>query len=179
MGTRKPNHADAELVLKLYELRREEVMRASRLTIVKWTPQSFDDVRAIMNFEHPDNAAWRQVSSYFEYAFGFARHGIVPADFLAEYNGEGLLLYAKIAPFLAELRAATAPTAFGNTEWVVKKSKWAKNRVALFQKRLAAMRAPDADADAAKAAGAGANGKSKSKPRKPKKKGGRARSGKG
>ncbi len=140
MPARKPTHADADLVLKLYDLRREPVMRESRLAMLRWMPREFDDVRALLDLEHPDNAAWRQVSSYFEYAYGLARHGIVPAEFLAEYNGEGLLLYAKLEPFLDELRAATAPTALKNAEWVVKHSKWARQRLELFRARLAPLR---------------------------------------
>ena len=57
MSARKPNHQDADLILKLYDLRREAVMRESRLAIVQWTPQSFDDVKAITDFNHPSNAA--------------------------------------------------------------------------------------------------------------------------
>jgi len=146
MPTSKPTHADADLVLKLYDLRREALMRKSREKILRWMPQSFEDVRAIVDFQHPDNAAWRQVSSYFEYAFGFARHGIVPPDFLAEYNGEGLLLFAKIEPFLAQFRAEIAPTAFGNSEWVVQNSAFARERLELLRKRLAAMQAAGAGA---------------------------------
>jgi hypothetical protein len=77
---RAPDHRDAELVLRLYDLRREPVMRASRLAIVKFLPRSYDDVAALIKPDHPDNAAWRQVSSYFEMAYSFARNGIVPAD---------------------------------------------------------------------------------------------------
>jgi len=141
MPASKPTHADADLVLKLYDLRREALMRESRKTMVRWVPRSFEEVRAIAALEHPDNAAWRQVSSYFEYAFGFARHGIVPADFLAEYNGEGLFLYAKIEPFLAQFRAEVSPTAFGNAEWVVQNSPWARERLKLLRARVAAMQA--------------------------------------
>lgn len=141
MTNRPPTHADADLVLKLYDLRREAVMRASRKTLLGWVPTSFEDVRALTNLEHPDNAAWRQVSSFYEYAFGFARHGIVPPDFLAEYNGEGLLLYAKIEPFLAQFRAELAPTAFLNAEWVVHNSAWARERLVLLRARVAKSRA--------------------------------------
>jgi hypothetical protein len=148
MSARKPSHQDADLILKLYELRREPVMRESRKAIVQWAPKSFDDVKAIIEFNHPSNAAWRQVSSYFEMAFGLARHGIVPADFLAENNGEGLLLYAKIEPFLKQFRKEVSPTAFRNAEWVVKKSEWARDRVDFYQKRVQAQRSAEAAAKA-------------------------------
>ena len=152
MTNRPPNHADADLVLKLYDLRREAVLRASRKTLLAWVPLAFEDLRALTNLEHPDNAAWRQVSSYYEYAFGFARHGIVPPDFLAEYNGEGLLLFAKIEPFLAQFRAEIAPTAFLNAEWVVHNSAWARERLVLFRARVAKSRAAAEEKARAKAA---------------------------
>src|SRR5262245_43631878 len=135
---KKPSHQDANLILKLYELRREPVMRESRKTIAQWSPKTFDEVKAIIETTHPSNAAWRQVSSYFEMAFGLARHGIVPADFLAENTAEGLLLFAKLEPFLKQFRKEVSPTAFRNAEWVVKKSSWAQDRVALYQDRFRA-----------------------------------------
>lgn len=139
MTKKKPSHADAQLILKLYDLRREPVMRESRKTIAGWLPRSLEDIVAITKGEDPRNAAWRQVSSYFEMAFGFARHGIVPADFLVENTGEGLLLYAKLEPHLREFRKQVSPTAFQNAEWVVKKSPVARERLKLFKKRVAAM----------------------------------------
>ncbi len=139
MAKKKPSHADAELILRLYELRRETVMRESRKTMAGWLPRSFEDVLAITKLDDPKNVAWRQVTSYFEMAYGFARHGIVPADFLAENAGEGLLLYAKLEPHLKELRKHLAPTAFRNSEWLVKKSPYAAERLKLFKKRVATM----------------------------------------
>jgi hypothetical protein len=133
----KPDHHDAELVLKLYDLRREAVMRQSRAAIAQWVPRGWDDFIAVTKPDHPHNAAWRQVSSYFEMAYGFARHGIVPADFLAENSAEGLLLFAKIEPHLKTFRKQVSPTAFRNSEWLVKKSQVARERLKLFQKRLA------------------------------------------
>ena len=76
-------------------------------------------------------------------AFGFARHGIVPADFLAENTGEGLFLFAKIEPHLKAFRKQISPTAFRNAEWVVKKSPAARERLKLFRKRVAAMLAAE------------------------------------
>jgi len=137
MAKKKPSHSDAHLVLELYELRREAVMRESRRTIAAWYPRSFEDVLAITKLDHPANAAWRQVSSYFEMAFGFARHGIVPADFLAENTGEGFLLFAKIEPHLKAFRKEISPTAFRNAEWMVRKSRVAAERLALFKQRIA------------------------------------------
>jgi hypothetical protein len=139
MSKKKPSHADAHLVLELYELRREAVMRESRSTIAAWLPRSFADVVAITKLDDPRNAAWRQVSSYFEMAFGFARHGAVHKELLAEACGEGLLLFAKVHPYLARIRDEISPTAFTNAEWVVENTEFGERRFGLFQERLAQM----------------------------------------
>ena len=136
MAKKKPSHDDAQLVLKLYDLRRDPVMRESRKTIAAWLPRTFDDVKAITQLSHPHNAAWRQVSSYFEMAYGFARHGIVSPDFLAENAGEGLFLFAKVAPYLEQLRKEYSPTVFKNAEWIVANSASAKQRFEMFGKRV-------------------------------------------
>jgi len=138
MAKKKPDHRDAELILKLYDLRREEVMRASRNAIVQWMPRSFEDVAAITQASHPHNAAWRQVSTYWEMAYGFARHGILHADLLAENGVEGLILYAKLEPHLPRLRKEISPTILQNAEWMARKCPTAKKRLELVKKRIAA-----------------------------------------
>lgn len=133
-----PDHHDAELVLRLYDLRREPVMRESRnaLNATFW-PKSWDDVVALTKPDHPMNAAWRQTSSYWEMAYGMARHGIVNAEYFVESNGEGLLLYAKILPWLPNLREMS-PFAFSNAEWIAESTERGRALVGLFRKRIEA-----------------------------------------
>jgi hypothetical protein len=52
--------------------------------------------------------------------YSMVRHAIVHPGFWLENNGEGMFLYVKVEPFLAQLRAAGQPTAFRNAEWVAK-----------------------------------------------------------
>lgn len=118
-----PDHHDADLVLKLYDLRRETVMRESRNAInSKFWPRTAAEAIAVTATEHPLNVAFRQTSGYWEMVFGMARHGIVHPDFLVENNGEGLLLYARVEPYLPEFRQAVSPRSFRNAEWVVANS---------------------------------------------------------
>ena len=133
-----PTPADAEIVLKLYELRREPVMRASRETLLRWFPGSCDEVAALADFGHEDNAAFRQVTSYFEMAFGLARRGAVHPELLMDWCGEGIFLYAKLEPFLSEFRERVSPTAFANTEWAVEKTEAGRAKFEQFRARLAA-----------------------------------------
>ena len=141
-----PDHHDADLVLKLYELRREDVMRESRtLVISKFLPTSFDDVIAVTKGDHPLNAAFRQCTSYWEMTYAMARHGVMHADFMLESNGEGLLIFSRIEPWLAEYRAAVNPIAFRNAEWVAKETEMGRLIAERFRKRM------QAQLDAAKA----------------------------
>lgn len=131
----------AEIILKLYELRRENVMRASRDLLMKeFWPSSFEDVQAVMtDMDNPLNAAYRQVSTYWEMVYSLARYGAVNADFLAESNGEGLFFFAKIEPYVKQIRTSGWPMAFRNTEWLVENSKVAAERSKFLRDRVAAM----------------------------------------
>ena len=130
-----PDHHDGELVIRLYELRREPVMRAARDAIYEqFTPKSFAEVKAVYgDRKHPLNAAYRQVQAYWEMVYGMAKHGIVHADFLIENNGEGFFLFAKVHPFLKELRADTSPAQYQNVEWAATQTDEGKTRFARIQ----------------------------------------------
>jgi hypothetical protein len=123
MSKDKPDYQDADLVLRLYEMRRESVMRESRNALnFNFFPKSFEDIQAIAKPEHPLNAAYRQLGTYWEMVYGLVKHGIVNPDYFLESNGEGFFLFAKVQPFLDQIRKAGSPTAFGNAEWVSKET---------------------------------------------------------
>lgn len=136
-----PDHHDAELVLRLYDLRREGVMRESRAALTRgFLPRSVDDVMAIYQSDHPLNAAWRQVTSYWEMAYSLAKYGIVHPDFLMESGGEGLFFFARVSPFIAEFREKSGNTrAFANTEWMLENSAIARAAFERQRKRVEQM----------------------------------------
>jgi hypothetical protein len=116
-----PDHHDAELLIKVYDLRREAVLRQSRHAILReFWPKSWPDLQAVLKADHPLNAPYRQVGTYWEMVYSFVHHGIVHPGFWLENNGEGMFLYVKVEPFLAELRGSGQPAAFRNAEWVAK-----------------------------------------------------------
>jgi hypothetical protein len=116
-----PDHHDAELLIQVYDLRREAVMRQSRQAIQReFWPRTWDDVQAVTKPDHPLNAGYRQTGTYWEMVYSFVRHGIVHPAFWLENNGEGLFLFAKIEPYLAQVREAGNPAAFRNAEWVAR-----------------------------------------------------------
>lgn len=135
-----PDHHDAELVIKLYELRREPLMRESRAALNRdFWPATFDELVAITNISHPLNAAWRQCTSYWEMVYGMARHGVIHGDFMMESNGEGLLLYVRVEPHLAAVREHSGPLAFRNAEWVANETEVGRTIMQRFRKRLQQM----------------------------------------
>jgi hypothetical protein len=139
MSKESPDHHDAELVLRVYELRREAVMRASRQEVngTFW-PRSFDEVIAVTRPNNPLNAAFRQVASFWEMVYGMPRHGIVNADYFLESNGEGLFLYARIAPFVERYRAEVSPGAFRNAEWAATQTETGRRLFEMFGARVKA-----------------------------------------
>jgi hypothetical protein len=118
MAKDHPDHHDAEIVMRLYDLRRENVMRESREAInSQFWPRSFDDVLAVTKRDHHLNRPFRQVSTFWEMAYGMVKHGIVNAEYFLESNGEGFFLFAKILPYLEAYRREVSSTAFRNAEW--------------------------------------------------------------
>lgn len=121
MAKETPDHHDADLVLRVYDMRREAVLRESRsLMIGSFWPQSDEDVLAVLKRDHPMNAAYRQVGTFWEMVYGMVRHGIVHAGYFLESNLEGLVFFAKIAPHLQAVRRESSPGAFRNAEWVAR-----------------------------------------------------------
>jgi len=113
-------------------------MRQSRDAMGKFFPRTWEDVLAVTKPDHPHNTAWRQVGSYFEMAYGFARHGVVNPDFLAESTAEG----CSCSPRCSRSCSSTAPkcrVGVSNAEWLVANSAAAKQRFELFQKRVRTM----------------------------------------
>ncbi len=137
MSKTAPDHHDAELILKFYDLRREPVMRESRDAILaQFWPRNEQECLAILSPEHPLNRAYRQVSSYWEMVYGMARYGVVHTDFLLESNGEGLFLFARVEPYLEAIRKATSPRAFEKAEWVAQASELGQRITEMFRARI-------------------------------------------
>lgn len=138
-----PDANDARAVIELYDLRREALMRESRETLLMWQPKSVADVAAMAEFGSEHNAAFRQVTSYFEMAYGLARRGAVHPELIAEWCGEGIFLFSKIHPFLEEIRGTISPTAFSNAEWITENTEHGATRLAMFLARAEAQRSKE------------------------------------
>jgi hypothetical protein len=98
--------ADAEIILKLYELRTEAEMRKARAWITgDFWPATAEEFFAVAeNPADPHNAWLRQVLTYWEMAAAMVLHGAVSAELFVDCNGEGFFLLAKFAPILETIR---------------------------------------------------------------------------
>lgn len=93
----------ANLILKLYNLRREEVMRKARSWFVmEFNPGSAEDIGAAAMGEH--SAYFRMVSSYWDMAASLVVNGAINEQMFNDANGEHIAVFSKIAPFLAQVR---------------------------------------------------------------------------
>ena len=133
MSTMKPaTTEDAQLILKLYELRREEEMRkARRWYSGEFNPQSVEDVKAVwFTPQHPHNPHFRMVTTYWDMAASFVVHGALNGDLLLESSTEMVLVWAKINDFIEELRQQSGFTTYlSNIEKVIQAHALAQDRL--------------------------------------------------
>ncbi|HEY1984991.1 MAG TPA: hypothetical protein VGG85_06255 [Terracidiphilus sp.] len=133
--------ADAEIIIKLYELRRETVMRQARAWVVgEFWPETADEYfNVAMNPADPHNAFVRQVLSYWEMAAAMVLHGAVSAELFVDCNAEGFLLLAKFAPILEEIRERN-PMFLSKTSELVRRFTAAAGRYEAAAKNVEGMR---------------------------------------
>ena len=134
--------ADAEIILKLYSLRTETVLRQARAwAIGEFWPTTAEEVFAVLlNPAEPHNAYFRQVLSYWEMAAAMVLHGAVSAELFVDCNGEGFFLLAKFAPILEAIREKY-PTFMMKTSELVDRFSAASQRYEATIKAIEARRA--------------------------------------
>ncbi len=139
MSTSQATHQDAELILKLYDLRREKVMREARNFFASFLPSSADEFLAVMfAFDKQESAYVRQVLSYWEMVASLVVHGTLNAALTQDTQGEMLFVYARMQPFVKEIRQKLdSPEFLQNMEKVLEGTAEARQRLTHQQKRMA------------------------------------------
>ncbi len=137
-----PTYEDAALVLRLYELRREERLRAAREWFrAKFFPQSFEDVRAVALGAGAENTHYRMVAGYWDMAASFVAQGILHPELFFDSGGEALFVWAKLGEFVPQLRQDTqSPRLLANLEKAIGMVPWAAERVQVLRGRMAGYR---------------------------------------
>ena len=143
-------YESADLLMKLYDLRREPEMRRARQWFVGFTPDSADDLLGAVRGEHSPH--FRMVTSFWDMAASFVNNGAIDEKMFNDANGEHILVFAKVEPFLADYRAKTGVDGFmRNLETLVLRMPNAKERLAATRERIRAMVAARLAAHTAKA----------------------------
>lgn len=142
---KKATAADAQLIAQLYDLRREaEIRKARNWWAGEFFPDSADDfLKVAWAMGTQENAWLRQVGGYWGMVASFVNNGALNEQlFLAPgFSGEMFLIYAKIHPFMKDLRAKlNDPNAFKDVETAIMRTKWGRDRLQFMIKRVATMR---------------------------------------
>ena len=138
--THHASPADAQIMLQLFELKREpELKKARNFCVLEFWPRSAEDVlRAIPSFATPESNNLRQVVSFWELAASFVLRGALHEDLFLDTAGEMFFLWAKFRPFIPEVREKLlAPELLLNVEKLIASNPRSEERVARLEKRIA------------------------------------------
>lgn len=106
---------DVMAILKLYELRRDDKMRAARAWYFsEFAPQSAVDIARLYRAGEQASAYYRAVTSYWDMASSFVLNGGLDEKMFLDANSEHIFIYAKIAPFLNDIRQL-----FGEPDYLI------------------------------------------------------------
>ena len=127
----------AELLIRLYELRREPTLRAARdWWVTKFHPGSAKDV--LTTWVSPDSGPYRMVTTYWEMATSFVTLGAIDPEMFHAANTEYVAIFVKLEPYLAEVRAlANYPEYLAHLERVANSAPDIATKKAAIQKVLA------------------------------------------
>ena len=127
---------DADLILKLYDLRREKTMRDARNWFFTFDPKTPQDFVEVLTSDK--SGLYRMVTSYWDMACSLVNNGAIDAQMFNDANGEHFFVYAKMEPFIPALREAMgAPQFLAHLEKVVKEVPDYEARLAAIRDRMA------------------------------------------
>ena len=147
-------YKDADLILKLYDLRREKTMRDARTWFFTFNPKSREDFIDVLTSDK--SGLYRMVISYWDMACSLVNNGAIDAQMFNDANGEHLFVYAKLEPFLPALREEMGnPNFLAHLEKTVKECPDYEARLATIRDRMQKLIALYQQRAAAQAAAAG------------------------
>ena len=150
MADSQPTHHDAEIILKLYDLRREPVMREARSFFAQFAPKSVGDMLKVANaFGTKEQAYLRQVAGYWEMAASLVNRGALNRELALDNFQEMFFVYAKVQPYLVEYRqAVNAPGFLRQVQQLAESSPETRKRTSDMQAMQAARARLQAEATA-------------------------------
>jgi hypothetical protein len=138
MNNGKAGYQDIDLILRLYELRREAVMRDARRYVGgKFAPKSADELIAIVTGGTPESGYVLQVYGYWDMVAAFVLDGPLDERLVYDSCQEMYFFWAKIQPYLAEFRRSmNLPEWMSNIERLVEGSPEGRDRLEANRKSI-------------------------------------------
>ena len=108
---RKPVHADAELLLRLYEIRRDpELRQARKWFLTEFQPGGWQDIKS-RYLSHNDEDRWfRMTTSYWEMVGTLVNRSVLHSDLFFDHTGEDIVTWERCKGWIADARADIRPT---------------------------------------------------------------------
>jgi hypothetical protein len=126
---------DANLILKLYEIRREPVMREARNWFFTFNPTTTAEYMEAMMGEHSGHL--RMVITYWDMAASLVNNGAIDEQMFNDANGEHLFVFAKIEPILEGLRQEwNQPEMLKHYETLIRRIPNNKEKLAGMRERI-------------------------------------------
>ena len=136
--------ADADLILKLYDLRREATMREARNWFFTFNPTTINEYMETMFGEHSGHL--RMVTTYWDMAASLVNNGAIDEQMFNDANGEHLFVFAKIEPILEDMRKLmNAPQALGHFEKLIRRIPENQEKLAAIRERIKMIQATMAE----------------------------------
>jgi hypothetical protein len=141
-------HESADLILKLYDLRREALMRKAREWYFTFNPETVEDVGTAARGEN--SAYFRMVVSYWDMACSLVNNGAIDEKMFADATGEQNFVFAKLHPFITQIREVSKqPNFLAHLEKYVMRQPDAEQRMEALRAMSKQMNAQRATATAA------------------------------
>jgi hypothetical protein len=126
--SKKPTSTDAQLILQLYDLRREaEIRKARNWWLVTFWPESAEDFMKVGSAMGTQENNWlRQAAGYWSMSASLVLSGAINQELFLDpsVSGEMFFIFAKVKPFLGELRTKMKnPRMFAHIEKLINSSK--------------------------------------------------------
>ena len=147
----KAKAEDAQVILQIYDLRREPVMRKARTYVIsEFWPQNYAEFKAVVTGYGTEPNAWfRQVMTYWNMVAAMVLRGAVNEQLFYETNSEPYFLWAKFGDYIAQARKDQIDPEFLSHLDKLASRPAAKKRIKALRERIASRLA--AAAAAAKA----------------------------
>jgi len=147
-------YKDADLILRLYDLRREKTMRDARSWFFTFNPKGKEDFMDVLTSDK--SGLYRMVISYWDMACSLVNNGAIDPQMFNDANGEHLFVYAKLEPFIPALREQMGnPDYLAHLERTVKECPDYEAKLATIRDRMQKLIALYQQRAAAQAAAAG------------------------